>query len=82
MTRRVATTDRVTDLLCEQLGVDAEQITADAHLCDDLGADSLDLVEIVMTIEEELKIEIDDEVAERWTHVRDIRSFYEQARTR
>lgn len=65
-------------LLAEQLGYDEDQITPDASLVDDLGADSLDIVEIVMTLEAEFKIEIGDEVAESWNHVRDIQVYLER----
>ena len=52
--------ERVKRLLIEQLGVDEDQITAESHLIDNLGADSLDLVEIVMALEEEFEIDIPD----------------------
>lgn len=55
---------RLRELVIDQLGVDGEEITNDASFTEDLGADSLDCVELVMGVEEEFKIEIDDEVAE------------------
>ena len=58
--------------LCDHLAVDAEQITASAGFIDDLGADSLDLVEIVMIAEEEFDIAIDDEKAEGVVTVGDL----------
>lgn len=62
---------RVKEIITEQLGVSAEQVTADASFIDDLGADSLDQVELVMALEEEFELEIPDEDAEKMTTVRD-----------
>ncbi|MBM3263498.1 MAG: acyl carrier protein [candidate division Zixibacteria bacterium] len=62
---------RVKEIIVEQLGVDADQVTEDASFIDDLGADSLDTVELVMALEEEFDIEIPDEDAEKITTVRD-----------
>ena len=63
--------DRVRDLIVEQLGVNAEQVTTDASFVDDLGADSLDTVELVMAFEEEFGIDIPDEDAEKMGSVKD-----------
>lgn len=63
--------ERVKEIIIEQLGVDADQVTEDASFVDDLGADSLDTVELVMALEEEFDIEIPDEDAEKITTVRD-----------
>jgi len=63
--------DRVREIIVEQLGVDADQVTADASFVDDLGADSLDTVELVMALEEEFDIEIPDEDAEKIGTVKD-----------
>jgi acyl carrier protein len=57
--------ERVKKIVIEQLEVDEDQITADASFANDLGADSLDTVELVMALEEEFDIEIPDEVAEQ-----------------
>ena len=57
--------ERVTDLIVEQLGVSAEEAVPKASFIDDLGADSLDIVELVMSLEEEFDIEIPDEDAEK-----------------
>jgi len=57
--------DRVKELVVEQLGVDAEEVTEEATFIDDLGADSLDIVELVMAFEEEFDLEIPDEDAEK-----------------
>jgi len=56
--------ERVKELVVEQLGVDAEEVTEEASFVDDLGADSLDIVELVMAFEEEFDLEIPDEDAE------------------
>lgn len=61
--------ERVKEIIIEQLGVDANAITHEASFIDDLGADSLDTVELVMAFEEEFDIEIPDEEAEKLTTV-------------
>ena len=60
---------QVKAIVAEQLGVKQEQVTSDASFVDDLGADSLDTVELVMALEEEFEIEIPDEDAEKITTV-------------
>ncbi|NQZ54664.1 MAG: acyl carrier protein [Piscirickettsiaceae bacterium] len=60
---------QVRDIVVEQLGVSADEVTADASFIDDLGADSLDTVELVMALEEEFECEIPDEQAETITTV-------------
>lgn len=62
---------RVTQIVVENLGVDAEKVTETANFVDDLGADSLDTVELVMALEEEFGIEIPDEAAEKIQNVAD-----------
>ncbi len=57
--------ERITKIVAEQLGVEEDQVTAEASFMDDLGADSLDTVELVMALEEEFDIEISDEDAEK-----------------
>ena len=64
--------DRIKDIIVEQLGVDKDQITSNASFIDDLGADSLDTVELVMAFEEEFDIEIPDEDAEKIRTVKDV----------
>jgi acyl carrier protein len=59
-------------IICDELGLDEEAVTLDAHLVHDLGADSLDQVELIMRCEEDFKIEIDDDVADRMVYVKDI----------
>lgn len=61
--------DRVKKIVIEQLGVKEDQVTAEASFVDDLGADSLDTVELVMALEEEFECEIPDEEAEKITTV-------------
>lgn len=62
---------RVKDIVAEQLGVDEAQVTNEASFMDDLGADSLDTVELVMALEEEFEVEISDEDAEKIQSVQD-----------
>jgi acyl carrier protein len=62
---------KVIDLIVDQLGVDADSVKEEAHFIDDLGADSLDTVELVMAFEEEFDIEIPDEDAEKLESVGD-----------
>lgn len=63
--------ERVKQIVAEQLGVDEDQVTSEASFMDDLGADSLDTVELVMALEEEFDIEISDEDAEKIQTVQD-----------
>ena len=65
-------TKAVLDILVEQLGVQENQLTSDARLEEDLGADSLDKVEIIMTLDERFHISIPDEMAERVSTVADL----------
>ncbi|MGQ9610647.1 MAG: acyl carrier protein [bacterium] len=64
--------ERIKEIIMEQLGVDEDQITPDASFIDDLGADSLDTVELVMAFEEEFDVEIPDEDAEKIRTVQDV----------
>ena len=61
--------ERVKEIICEQLGVEEEEVTPNAKFIEDLGADSLDTVELVMAFEEEFDLEIPDEEAEKITTV-------------
>ena len=73
----MAVSDKVKSIIVEQLGVDEEEVTADASFVDDLGADSLDTVELVMAFEEEFGIEIPDEDAEKITRVKEAVEYIE-----
>lgn len=70
-----STEERVQKIVAEQLGVEEEQVTPEASFMDDLGADSLDTVELVMALEEEFDIEISDEDAEKIQTVKDAISY-------
>ncbi len=66
---------RVIEIIVEQLGVSEEEITMEASFIDDLGADSLDLVELIMAMEEEFSLEISDEDAEKIQTVQDVVNY-------
>ena len=68
---------QVIDVIVEQLGVDREKVTPDAKFIDDLGADSLDTVELVMTFEEKFSVEVPDEDAEKLKSVADVVKYIE-----
>ncbi len=70
--------ERVTKLVCEQLGVKEEEVTTEASFVEDLGADSLDTVELVMALEEEFETEIPDEEAEKITTVKEAIDYIEK----
>ncbi|HHT93261.1 MAG TPA: acyl carrier protein [Clostridia bacterium] len=63
--------DKIKKIVVEQLGVDESEVTPEASFIDDLGADSLDIVELIMAMEDEFGIEIPDDVAEKITTVGD-----------
>ena len=67
--------EKIKAILVEQLGVDESEVTPEAHFIDDLGADSLDTVELVMALEEEFGIEISDEDAEKIQTVGDVDKY-------
>jgi len=73
------TADRVKKIVVEHLGVEADKVTEDASFIDDLGADSLDIVELVMAFEEEFGIEIPDDAAETIQTVGDAVKFIEKS---
>ena len=64
--------DKIKSIVVDQLGVDESQVTEDASFVDDLGADSLDTVELIMAFEEEFDIEIPDEEAQKIKTVQDV----------
>ncbi|MBI2870353.1 MAG: acyl carrier protein [Candidatus Omnitrophica bacterium] len=74
----MAVEDKVKAIIVEQLGVKSEEINPQSSFVDDLGADSLDTVELVMALEEEFGIEIPDEDAERITTVGDAIKYIEE----
>lgn len=70
--------DKVRDIIVEQLGVNPEQVTPEAKFIEDLGADSLDTVELVMAFEEEFGIDVPDEEAEKLLSVSDVIRYVEE----
>ena len=71
------TADRVKKIVVEHLGVEGDKVTEEASFIDDLGADSLDIVELVMAFEEEFGVEIPDDAAEKITTVKDAIDYIE-----
>jgi acyl carrier protein len=69
--------EKVKDIIVEQLGVNPEQVTPQASFIEDLGADSLDIVELVMAFEEEFNVEVPDEDAEKLQTVGDVIKYIE-----
>jgi acyl carrier protein len=80
MTEVTAVQDRVIDIVAEQLGVDKNKVTPDTSFVNDLGADSLDTVELVMELEEEFNINIPDDEAEKIQTVGQAIDYIEKAR--
>ena len=72
------TAERVKKIVVEHLGVENEKVTEEASFIDDLGADSLDIVELVMAFEEEFGVEIPDDAAEKITTVRDAITYIDE----
>ena len=70
--------ERVKSIIVEQLGVDADEVTSDAAFVEDLGADSLDQVELIMAFEEEFGVEISDDEAEKIRRVKDAVEYIEK----
>ena len=68
---------KVKDIIVEQLGVNADQVDPEAKFIEDLGADSLDTVELIMALEEEFSIEVPDEEAEKLVSVGDVTRYIE-----
>lgn len=74
------TFDKVKAIVVEQLGVDEAEVTIDSTFVDDLGADSLDIVELIMAFEEEFNVEIPDDVAEKIKTVKDTVEYIDSAK--
>lgn len=72
--------DKIREIVVEQLGVDADQVVPEANFVDDLGADSLDTVELIMAFEEEFDVEIPDTDAEKIKTVQDVIDYIEANR--
>ena len=70
--------EKVKDIIVEQLGVNPEQVTPQASFIEDLGADSLDIVELVMAFEEEFSVEVPDEDAEKLQNVGDVINYIKE----
>ena len=73
--------ERVRKIICDQLAVDTDKVTLSASFIDDLGADSLDIVELVMTMEEEFDLDIPDEDAEKMKSVGDVVKYIAEKAT-
>ena len=69
--------EKIKSIVADQLGVDEDQVTEDASFIDDLGADSLDTVELIMAFEEEFDVEIPDEDAQKIKTVKDVMDYIE-----
>ena len=74
----MATFDKVRDIVVEQLGSEADEVTLESTFIDDLGADSLDIVELIRAFEEEFNVEIPDEAAEKIKTVQDVVNYIDQ----
>ena len=77
----MAVEEKIKSIIAEQLGVKAEEVTPQASFIDDLGADSLDTVELIMALEEEFGVEIPDEDAEKMTTVGEAIKYIEEKAT-
>jgi len=75
------TFEKVRDIIVEQLGVKPEEVTPEASFINDLGADSLDTVELIMALEEEFDVEIPDEDAEKITSVQDAMAYIDSKKS-
>ncbi len=71
--------EKVRDILCDQLDVNEEDVTMDSSIAEDLGADSLDVVDLIMSLEDEFDLEVPDEQVENIKTVGDLVRFIEQS---
>ena len=76
----MTTFDKVKEIVVEQLGVDEAEVSIDSTFIDDLGDDSLDIVELIMAFEEEFNVEIPDDVAEKIKTVKDTVEYIDSAK--
>ena len=76
----MSTFDKVKAIVVEQLGVDEAEVTIDSTFIDDLGADSLDIVELIMAFEEEFNVDFPDDVAEKIKTVKDTVEYIDSAK--
>ena len=74
----MSTFEKVRDIVVDQLGVEPDEVAIESTFIDDLGADSLDIVELIMAFEEQFGIEIPDEAAEKIKTVQDVVSYIDQ----
>ena len=74
----MSTFEKVRDIVVDQLGVEADEVSIESTFIDDLGADSLEIEELIMAFEEEFGIEIPDEAAEKIKTVQDVVSYIDQ----
>ena len=74
----MSTFEKVRDIVVDQLGVEPDEVAIESTFIDDLGADSLDIVELIMAFEEEFGIDIPDEAAEKIKTVQDVVSYIDQ----
>ena len=76
----MSTFEKVRDIVVDQLSVEADEVAIESTFIDDLGADSLDIVELIMAFEEEFGIEIPDEAAEKIKTVKDVVTYIDQSK--
>lgn len=70
--------EKIKEIICEQLEVDEKKVTMESSLIDDLGADSLDLIDLVMSIEDEYDVEVPDDMIENIKTIGDVVKFIEE----
>ena len=70
--------DKICKIICDQLKIDASKVTPDSYFVDDLGADSLDIMEMIMAFEDELGFEVSEESLENVRQVKDVVEYFEK----